>query len=201
MSIAFVVLNLEEGSNRPGSRNSPNGIGLIAALSLQSYSRTIPFNRITLKIGDEIFCIPFTSCYISFYSARNTPGTNGAWSSKGCVTLPTVNKDFLDCECSHLTNFAIILDTSQTGDNRVELKIITWIGCGLSIIGLALTLATYTIFRQDLRSIGLVNIQSTGDTRHGILEMRGKDYFQLHFYNISVIQFRTTNIMHQGHEV
>ena len=66
-------------------------------------------------------------------------GYSGYWSKEGCF----VDKVFdgnIRCHCNHLTNFALLMDVSQTHQNPLQLQIITWIGCGLSIIGLCLTL-------------------------------------------------------------
>ena len=57
------------------------------------------------------------------------------------------NKEEVRCKCDHLTNFALLMDVSQTGVNPLELQVITWIGCGLSLAGLFLTLLTFAIFR------------------------------------------------------
>ena len=73
-----------------------------------------------------------------------------AWSTEGCFTLQSENDDFVKCECNHLTNFALILDTSQTGNNTLALEIVSWIGCAVSIVSLLLTLSTLLIFRKSL---------------------------------------------------
>ena len=63
----------------------------------------------------------------------------------------------LTCECEHLTNFALLLDVSQTRRNRhlaigdlsgntLALSVVTRIGCGISIFGLALTVINYLYF-------------------------------------------------------
>ncbi|XP_057312510.1 uncharacterized protein LOC130654023 isoform X2 [Hydractinia symbiolongicarpus] len=79
-----------------------------------------------------------------------TKGSLGSWSSEGCKRINESDDKFITCECTHLTNFAILLDPSQTWSNPIELQIITWIGCGLSLAGLLLTLITFLAF-QNLR--------------------------------------------------
>ena len=71
----------------------------------------------------------------------------GGWSSEGCKTITNISSNKVHCECNHLTNFAILLDVSQTGANPLALQVITWIGCGLSIAGLFLTVLTFSAFR------------------------------------------------------
>ena len=82
--------------------------------------------------------------------ATDIPGVVGGWSSEGCVTVLLENGQFIRCECDHLTNFALILDTSQTGLNILALKVVTWIGCAISIASLVLTILTFLIFRKTL---------------------------------------------------
>ena len=74
------------------------------------------------------------------------PKVFGKWSTRGCFKV-SENETDVQCKCDHLTNFALLLDVSQKGANPLELQIITWVGCGISLSGLFLTLLTYGIFR------------------------------------------------------
>jgi len=69
------------------------------------------------------------------------------WSTRGCRTIRYFGSDEIKCECDHLTNFAILLDVSQTGSNPLALQVITWIGCGISLAGLFLTIVTFLAFQ------------------------------------------------------
>ena len=72
------------------------------------------------------------------------PGVIGSWSNEGCnVSKTQAYKGFVTCECDHLTNFALLLDVSQKREQSKALSIITWIGCGISLLGLTLTIITY----------------------------------------------------------
>ena len=84
------------------------------------------------------------------------PRVLGQWSREGCFTT-SIEDEIVKCECNHLTNFALILDTSQSGENLLELKIVTWIGCLLSIGSLLLTLLTLFLFRKTLVAPKLPN--------------------------------------------
>ena len=78
------------------------------------------------------------------YLATSIPGVIGSWSTQGCKVKEThMYKGFVTCECDHLTNFALLLDVSQTRYMSQALSTITWIGCGLSMAGLALTIITF----------------------------------------------------------
>ncbi|XP_065664260.1 uncharacterized protein LOC105845287 isoform X4 [Hydra vulgaris] len=69
------------------------------------------------------------------------------WSTEGCNTTSNSSSIIL-CQCNHLTNFALILDVDQSGNNPLSLQIITWIGCGISIAGLFITIISYSTFRK-----------------------------------------------------
>jgi Latrophilin/CL-1-like GPS domain. len=71
---------------------------------------------------------------------------SGKWLDQGCKKVKEKNNHVI-CECDHLTSFAILIDVTQTHQNPLELQIITWIGCGISIAGLLLTLITYGFFK------------------------------------------------------
>lgn len=91
------------------------------------------------------------------YLVTSFPGIKGGWSSKGCKKS-TVQKyeGYITCECNHLTNFALLLDVSQRGSKARELSIVTWIGCGMSVRGLVMTIITYLFFRFVLFSFHFV---------------------------------------------
>ena len=82
--------------------------------------------------------------FLQIYLATSIPGVIGSWSTQGCKVKEThMYKGFVTCECNHLTNFALLLDVSQTRYMSQGLSTITWIGCGLSMAGLALTIITF----------------------------------------------------------
>ncbi|XP_033111626.1 adhesion G-protein coupled receptor G6-like isoform X2 [Anneissia japonica] len=74
-------------------------------------------------------------------------GGMGGWSSEGC-SVDSSNDTSTVCVCNHLTNFALLMDiygdTAELPSQHQEaLSYISYIGCGLSILGLSLTLLTY----------------------------------------------------------
>lgn len=96
----------------------------------------------------------------TFWNVRNS-----RWSSEGCsLDTELSTNDTTSCRCDHLTNFALLMDVygaslSET-DKRV-LSIISYIGCGVSLLALLLTLLTYILFkklRRDNPSKILVNL-------------------------------------------
>uniref|UniRef100_A0A668TKS1 Uncharacterized protein n=1 Tax=Oreochromis aureus TaxID=47969 RepID=A0A668TKS1_OREAU len=80
----------------------------------------------------------------------------GGWSSVGCFVVNST-PEYTICSCSHLTSFAVLLDLSRQElpdpKNAQILTFITYIGCGISAIFLAITLLTYLSFPKLLRDI------------------------------------------------
>ncbi|XP_032828479.2 uncharacterized protein LOC116952899 [Petromyzon marinus] len=88
------------------------------------------------------------------------------WNSKGCIAVPGGSDHNVTlCQCNHLTHFALLLDFSP-GPKYSEvieqsLSFITYIGSGLSVIFLGITLVTYITFekiRTDHPSKILMNL-------------------------------------------
>nr|XP_042897967.1 uncharacterized protein LOC107457219 [Parasteatoda tepidariorum] len=70
------------------------------------------------------------------------------WATDGLITNQSDNST--TCLSFHLTSFSLLLDPSRfDAANRYAflLSIIIYIGCGLSMLGLLLTIITYSIFR------------------------------------------------------
>jgi len=81
-------------------------------------------------------------------------GVFGGWSSRGCkLSNRTAVVNYVTCECDHLTNFALLLDVSQSGNNPLELQIVTWIGCGISMVCLTISVVTFIVFRELRKKI------------------------------------------------
>ncbi|XP_076146172.1 uncharacterized protein adgrg2a isoform X2 [Alosa pseudoharengus] len=83
-------------------------------------------------------------------------GDSGGWNSEGCSVKNTTKNQTI-CSCNHLTSFAVLLDLSGEGiTDRLQatiLSFITYIGCGVSAIFLAITLLTYISFEKLRRDI------------------------------------------------
>ena len=79
---------------------------------------------------------------ILFFSIEDS----NAWSDQGCWKI-SETKTHVKCKCNHLTNFALLMDVYGEQKDLMELKVITWIGCGVSLLGLILTFITFAAFR------------------------------------------------------
>ncbi|XP_047141677.1 uncharacterized protein LOC105843740 isoform X1 [Hydra vulgaris] len=83
----------------------------------------------------------------SFYKVKEK-----TWSSDGCSIVRMSSLEII-CQCNHLTSFAKLLNVYQSNEESLGLEVVTWIGCGLSIAGLVLTIVSYSAFsslRQKL---------------------------------------------------
>ncbi|XP_065192187.1 uncharacterized protein LOC135823264 [Sycon ciliatum] len=66
------------------------------------------------------------------------------WRTEGCRTvMPTPG--VVTCDCDHLTNFAILL--TEDAPSQEDITIVTYVGCGISIIGLVFTIILHILAR------------------------------------------------------
>ena len=92
--------------------------------------------------------ISYIITFWKIYLATSITGVFGAWSNQNCWVSETQKYDgFVTCKCNHLTNFALLLDVSQSRNEPLALSIVTWIGCGVSMLGLLLTIITFSYFK------------------------------------------------------
>ncbi|XP_071115297.1 uncharacterized protein [Haliotis cracherodii] len=75
------------------------------------------------------------------------------WLTDGC-TGKDVNSSYTSCECNHLTNFAILMSPGRhvSAKHLHHLKIISIVGCSLSIIGCVVTVLTHVCLWSYVRS-------------------------------------------------
>lgn len=75
--------------------------------------------------------------------------TTSTWSEEGCH-VELNNHTHTVCLCDHLTNFAILMDVHAIYlpiGHQVALQVITYIGCIISIVCLALAVITFQLFK------------------------------------------------------
>ncbi|XP_037550295.1 adhesion G-protein coupled receptor G2 [Nematolebias whitei] len=121
----------------------------VSNLSISNLRENIKFtirNNIPVKASNR-------SCVFWDFSLNRG---RGGWRSDGCFVV-SATPEYTNCSCNHLTSFAILLDLSrhEVDDQKQEqiLTFITYVGCGISCIFLALTLVTYLLFKKLLRDI------------------------------------------------
>jgi len=74
------------------------------------------------------------------------------WSKMGCRYAGEI-AGFTRCRCNHFTNFAVLLSVGSvplTKEKHLAINIITYIGCGISLAALFITLLTFLLFRKTL---------------------------------------------------
>lgn len=80
--------------------------------------------------------------------------TVSAWSDEGCRVLAT-NRTHTQCRCDHLTNFAVLMDLHSAplaSHHQQALAAVTYAGCGLSILCLALSLVVFALCGSQFKS-------------------------------------------------
>ncbi|KAL3040771.1 hypothetical protein OYC64_011714 [Pagothenia borchgrevinki] len=128
---------------------SPVLAASVTNLSISNLAENIQF---TIRNVNPIDGNYSASC--AFWDFTQNGG--GGWSSAGCFVVNNTPEE-TTCSCNHLTSFAILLDLSREGiidrQQTQILTFITYIGCGISAIFLALTLLTYLLFEKLMRDI------------------------------------------------
>ncbi|KAM7445445.1 hypothetical protein ABFA07_006051 [Porites harrisoni] len=93
----------------------------------------------------------FTYCAYWDFSLTTVHG-KGAWSRDGChVITEGSNRTHTACACDHLTNFAVLMgseEVSLSEANQFALMLITYVGCGLSLLGSVAAIASLILFTQ-----------------------------------------------------
>ncbi|XP_006147401.1 adhesion G-protein coupled receptor D1 isoform X2 [Tupaia chinensis] len=102
-------------------------------------------HRLTRKQHSE--AVNRSSRVVLHCAFLNFSSGEGVWSSQGCE-LTEGNLSHSVCHCTHLTNFAILmqvvpLELSQ--GHQVALSSISYLGCSLSVLCLAATLLTFAM--------------------------------------------------------
>ncbi|KAJ8020350.1 Adhesion G-protein coupled receptor G4 [Holothuria leucospilota] len=87
------------------------------------------------------------SSVCAFWNFR-ADGGRGNWSTEGCEFVSITPDGRVLCECTHLTNFAVLMNVfdedSLTESQLRVLDVTTFFGCGASILGLAITIVAFT---------------------------------------------------------
>ncbi|XP_033635708.1 adhesion G-protein coupled receptor G2-like isoform X2 [Asterias rubens] len=108
-----------------------------------------------------------------FWKEEGNDG-RGGWSNDGCYqSLDNSDDNNIVCKCNHLTNFAMLMDV-YSGEpipegHQLALSIISYAGCCISLIGLVLTLITYTCCVPNSRSKTTTGKNIRGDKRAKVL--------------------------------
>ncbi|XP_072471883.1 adhesion G-protein coupled receptor G7 [Notamacropus eugenii] len=78
--------------------------------------------------------------------------TKDDWDTYGCKKKPNNNSQFLGCHCNHTTSFAVLMSFDINYKYPESLDIISKVGCGLSIAGLAFTIIFQIVTRNQRKT-------------------------------------------------
>ncbi|XP_054157506.1 uncharacterized protein LOC128955854 [Oppia nitens] len=110
------------------SLNNHQLYGKYVSISLKHNNR--------LYLGDDIKCV--------FWDFNHQK-----WSQDGCRHVISLSsREQTVCKCDHLTNFAVLMDTSGRETDSLTKNVLTLLFCSLSVICLILTIVI--IIRKDL---------------------------------------------------
>ncbi|EGD77907.1 hypothetical protein PTSG_09542 [Salpingoeca rosetta] len=115
--------------------------------------------------GEAVFSLPTSyfgnrtldSRACSFWVAP-TVDAAGRWSNMGCELVSDVG-DYVTCSCNHLTNFAILANYAESVSpsvNAVILSYITYIGVGVSVFCMVLTVGVYLWYKRLREDLGRI---------------------------------------------
>ncbi|XP_066564165.1 adhesion G protein-coupled receptor E5 isoform X2 [Amia ocellicauda] len=154
--------NLHRHTNNSfGSVASEMSKGKVSSLQMNSIVATASISNLNRKdlakpvtfIFSHLKAPPKDGNTTCVYWASSTNG--GFWSTQGCKTLKS-NATYTECQCSHLSSFAVLLALYDLEDT-FQLQVITWVGLSLSLVCLLICIVTFYCCRS---------IQGTRNTIH-----------------------------------
>ncbi|XP_072048614.1 uncharacterized protein [Amphiura filiformis] len=109
-----------------------------------------PIRTVFQRISSDYFNTANNSACV--YWDYEADRGRGNWSTLGCRTIGEIQNGRQECECDHLTNFAVLMDiygqTSLTQVQALILKIISLLGCSMSFAAVAATFLTYLTYKK-----------------------------------------------------
>ncbi|EGD77908.1 hypothetical protein PTSG_09543 [Salpingoeca rosetta] len=95
----------------------------------------------------------------SFWRVPRASGESAGWSDVGCQPV-SIKDGFLTCRCNHLTNFAILANFggggSTSSTDKKALSFITYIGVGVSVFCMVLTVGVYLWYKRLREDLGRI---------------------------------------------
>ncbi|KAK1153807.1 adhesion G protein-coupled receptor E1-like isoform X2 [Acipenser oxyrinchus oxyrinchus] len=104
----------------------------------ERHSSSVNFTFSHLQLKDS------SQTAVCVYWKNDSSG--GSWSKDGCETVEA-NWTHTACRCHHLSSFAVLMALYEFQDT-FELQLITWVGLGLSLICLLLSILTFSCCRS-----------------------------------------------------
>ncbi|XP_064455756.1 uncharacterized protein LOC135366778 isoform X2 [Ornithodoros turicata] len=148
-SLATLLHDQQQKNSRDKTKETYVGTPVVTVTVLNSAQSPLSGLRgdvkLTFKnlVGKDWHDLTAQCAYIAFQNGSR-------WETSGCSLFTSTASEVV-CTCNHLTNFAVLM-SNNGGQTTEELEWITNIGCGISIVCLALCIIVFTAFRQ-LRGI------------------------------------------------
>ncbi|XP_057296181.1 adhesion G-protein coupled receptor D1-like [Hydractinia symbiolongicarpus] len=79
---------------------------------------------------------------------------NGDWDDSGCK-MHSKNGTLVTCQCNHMTSFSVLIQTEDvriSNKDKLALTMITYIGCGVSIVACIALIATFLMCGRLVKS-------------------------------------------------
>ncbi|KAI8509421.1 hypothetical protein Bbelb_132690 [Branchiostoma belcheri] len=146
------TVDVERGFH-PQTVNSKVIAGRISGLQTKNLSKPVTLKYLPVDRRN----MTNMTCVFWDFSANHG---GGAWSTDGC-SYGGMDKGRVVCECDHLTNFAVLMQHTIHKNEFAGLVAVSKVLCGLTVIGLAITLLTHVAFdelRQHRSQVILMNI-------------------------------------------
>ncbi|XP_064399841.1 uncharacterized protein LOC135346210 isoform X4 [Halichondria panicea] len=138
-----VSTSLQCGDNICDTANIQLSQPVIVTLKHSKYAQAVIENDDT---NEEATCV-----FWEFITTSDNLLANGRWDTEGCVRNDSLsNSTQTVCECTHLTNFAILLSAQPLNipsGVALSLSIIGYIGVSLSVIAMLATIVALVFFR------------------------------------------------------
>ncbi|XP_062407334.1 adhesion G protein-coupled receptor F5-like [Sardina pilchardus] len=131
-TLSNIMSNRNSEDNTINSTDSINSIN--ANILLVDISQTVENITLTFKKNDSDLANPL--CVFWNFKLFNN---SGGWDTFGCE-LKVDENSTVRCECNHTTSFSVLMSPYIPPEAKMALDIITYVGVGISIASLVITL-------------------------------------------------------------
>ncbi|XP_065916128.1 adhesion G protein-coupled receptor E2-like isoform X2 [Dysidea avara] len=146
----------------PRNLSMPNkGVPVSSVISSQVGNSTMPMSSdepIILMLphnAENITGANVSTLRCVFWNFTLTQnGVTGGWDTNNVVVVD-VNDTFITCNSTHLTSFAVLVDVTggtskQSKEEATALKIVSYIGCSVSIVCSVIAICLLLIYRNTI---------------------------------------------------
>ncbi|XP_065911955.1 adhesion G protein-coupled receptor L3-like isoform X2 [Dysidea avara] len=175
LAVSYLLDGLETILSRPLPKSDPlyqsevnyqlgsPVVSLSISCSIESCVEAIERDGIQFVIKHNTE-ISMGNSVCAFWNFSNSSKYEAFWSTEGCKVLKQTTEQ-TECVCNHLTHFGILFGRSSeiSSENETALLLVTYIGVGLSLLALVLTVISFTILRSqwNVRTFVHINLCST----------------------------------------